>query len=417
MNKRTGLNKYWIMIAGFCVICISLLAITRIWSNLVRFEEVRQAEHENFSMHISKTAENFIANKEYGYFSDIIQLLSKIDFIRFLSVHVEGKEVRKAGDRQGLDDAWLDKSGIGSQASYFDEEKRDLYVNQKLNYQDKPTNIKMVFSLSEYEKPKQSIVQAFILIIVLLFILAGLGFFLFRIHHKLEIAEKTKEDMIYSITHDAKQDLTVIQGKMNSLLKKTKGKTAIPDIENDLKNTKESADSIDRFLNNLNDQQHLQSGAVETFFEKTNLIKLLISVLEGVEEQVSSLGIKILFNQQKESHLVSVDQQITCRIIKNIVHNAIKFSPVNSTITVDVKKEAESVKIFVEDQGPGIARENWRKIFLPYIQLHPKKAGMGLGLANAKKLVGIMGGEMGITKSLVGKGTTFYIVLPLLKTK
>ena len=142
------------------------------------------------------------------------------------------------------------------------------------------------------------------------------------------MAEKTKEDMIYRITHDAKQDLFVIQGKISSLLPKLKNGSYVANMEKDLRLTMESADAIERYLNNLKDQQGLAEGKVEILSEPVYLQDLIHSVAEAFAEKMNMRNMEIKIGPLEKERQVLTDQQLTKRVLMNLLHNAMKYSPV-----------------------------------------------------------------------------------------
>lgn len=101
--------------------------------------------------------------------------------------------------------------------------------------------------------------------------------------------------------------------------------------------------------------------------------------------------------------------------IENLVDNASKYSGDNTTITVIAKQTAKGVSISVTDQGVGIAKEDFKKLFQKFSripnELSTSSGGSGLGLYWAQKIVKLHGGALTI-KSEPGKGSTFTITLP-----
>ena len=134
-------------------------------------------------------------------------------------------------------------------------------------------------------------------------------------------------------------------------------------------------------------------------------------------------------------------------VIMNLISNAIKFSPVEATITVNLSVEKNpagdcyevpmvcrillmislslshsdapsdrvTVLVAVEDEGPGISAQDQAKLFKNFVQIRPgqlqKGGGSGLGLTIAKQIVELHGGRIGVT-STEGKGSRFYFSIP-----
>ena len=117
-----------------------------------------------------------------------------------------------------------------------------------------------------------------------------------------------------------------------------------------------------------------------------------------------------------EVGLVSLDRVKIEQVLNNLISNAIKYSPPHTVITVRVLREGDAVLTRVEDQGPGIPREEQANVFREFRRSSVKATGeeksTGLGLAIAKKIVEVHGGRIGL-ESAPGEGSTFYFSLPL----
>lgn len=109
-----------------------------------------------------------------------------------------------------------------------------------------------------------------------------------------------------------------------------------------------------------------------------------------------------------------VDATLISRVLLNLLHNAIKFTPHNGHISLsyEVLPNTQEVKVMVSDNGEGIAAENLAAIFQPYHQVNVTRASTGLGLAFCKMAIEAHQGKIGVTSTL-GKGSTFWFTLPM----
>jgi signal transduction histidine kinase len=103
-------------------------------------------------------------------------------------------------------------------------------------------------------------------------------------------------------------------------------------------------------------------------------------------------------------------------VFTNLLSNAAKFSPIDSTVEITIARHADSlVRVSIADQGPGIPKTFYPRIFGKFAQADSsdsrQKGGTGLGLSIAKAIVEQLGGEISFTTK-IGFGTTFYVDLP-----
>ncbi len=105
------------------------------------------------------------------------------------------------------------------------------------------------------------------------------------------------------------------------------------------------------------------------------------------------------------------------QVIDNLISNALKYSPFDTTITIRVKAKSDNVRLEVEDEGPGISEEEMPKLFGKFARLSAQPTGgehsTGLGLSIVKKMVEAMNGKVWC-ESEPGKGATFIVELPLI---
>jgi signal transduction histidine kinase len=125
---------------------------------------------------------------------------------------------------------------------------------------------------------------------------------------------------------------------------------------------------------------------------------------------------KIAFNAVDSCPMVLADAGLIRRVVQNLLGNALKHTPAGGEVRIVITPSNEEVRVEVTDTGPGIASEFQQRIFEKFSQLEDgnNHLGTGLGLTFCKLAVEAHGGGIGV-ESEVGKGSTFWFVLPLLK--
>jgi two-component system phosphate regulon sensor histidine kinase PhoR len=116
--------------------------------------------------------------------------------------------------------------------------------------------------------------------------------------------------------------------------------------------------------------------------------------------------------------ILEVDEVHISNVLNNLIDNAVKYSPTNPHIEIEVTEQGQGISIQVKDQGIGMPKEALSNIFdafyrVPTGNVHNVK-GFGLGLSYVKKIVEAHGGKVQV-KSKLGEGSTFEIYLPYVK--
>jgi len=145
----------------------------------------------------------------------------------------------------------------------------------------------------------------------------------------------------------------------------------------------------------------------------------LIPVLDECQQLINPLAIKkqvqVHFPENQGEVLVKVDVIRLKQAILNLLSNAVKYSNDSGTIRVFYERvDSGNIKLSVSDDGQGISQENQKQLFEAFNRLDEENGpieGSGIGLLITKKIIEMMGGEIGF-KSEPGKGSTFWLILP-----
>lgn len=178
-------------------------------------------------------------------------------------------------------------------------------------------------------------------------------------------------------------------------------------------NIRRSTDQIERLVSDLLDFGKIEEGKLHVDKAHESPEEVARYALETMSARAHDKNINL--NLNTESHLppFSCDRGRIIQVLWNLLGNAIKFSPENSEIDLEVQRQNGSIKFSVKDHGPGIAPQNLSKVFRKFWQA-PEKAslGTGLGLAIAKGIVEAHGGNIWV-ESTLGEGATFHFTIPL----
>lgn len=228
---------------------------------------------------------------------------------------------------------------------------------------------------------------------------------------QLEKSNMEKNKLMSIISHDLRAPLTNIQTYLEMLNENEVDSVDRPVLENALLKSTNGAMAM---LSNL---LHWSKSQMEGL--NVNLLELdLLTVLTDTLEMEKILASKksIVLNYQIQSKLtVIADVDMLQLVVRNLISNAIKFTPEGGTISVSVEVVAAQCKLTVRDTGKGIPGNIHEKIFS--IRSEPSygtnnEKGVGLGLVLCKEFIERQGGSIGF-QSKPGTGSNFFIFLPL----
>lgn len=239
-----------------------------------------------------------------------------------------------------------------------------------------------------------------------------------RANQELEQANQLKDQFLSMASHELKTPITSIRGQaqiaLRRLAKQREGSADLVTARTALEKIDEQTHRLNTLVEDLLDLSSIRSGKLRLQLRRCDLVSICRSV---VEDQRLLSGRDIQLNVPSTPVDMEADCDRISQIVVNVVSNAIKYSPEASPVQVRLARADGRAIIEVQDAGPGIPKEEQANIFEPFYRSssaqRSSKNGMGLGLAICKDIVERHSGKIWCDCQS-GKGTTFFIELPLL---
>ena len=205
------------------------------------------------------------------------------------------------------------------------------------------------------------------------------------------------------VAHELRNPMTIIGGFAHSILKKMDASDPNHEF------IKIIAKQTERMENVLNNVLNF-SKPEKSHLEMASLNDLVNQTFEMMEPEIDSAKITIMKSPSRNLSSVRVNPDLIRQALLNIFRNALWAMPRGGILLVATKQTDKSVKIEVKDTGFGISHEHVSKVFDSFFTTKPE--GCGLGLTISSEIIKNHGGHIGV-ESTQGKGSTFYVELPL----
>lgn len=222
-----------------------------------------------------------------------------------------------------------------------------------------------------------------------------------------------KDDFIAIVSHELRTPLSSIRGSLGLLaagVLADRPETSQQMLDIAVLDT----ERLTRLVNDILDLNRLNAGQVELNQRWCRASDLVNQAMDTVQAIAQAQAITLTATVDDAS--VWADPDWLVQTLVNLLGNAIKFSPAQSTVEIGVKRQEQGVLFQVRDRGSGVPAQQLEAIFQPFLQVRTqhrqRRQGTGLGLAICRQIVELHGGRIW-AESTVGQGSTFFIQLPL----
>lgn len=227
--------------------------------------------------------------------------------------------------------------------------------------------------------------------------------------------ERMKTEFVSMVSHELRTPLTSIRGAIGLVLGNATGELAEKTREL-LEMANRNSERLVLLINDILDMEKIESGKLTFDFKIVDVLDLVKSALDANQGYASSHNIRLkLVSNQTGPLNVRGDEHRLLQVFANLISNAVKYSPENGRVDIDVYRNGEVIRASVRDYGCGITEEFRSRMFQRFSQADSsdsrEKGGTGLGLAITKKIIEQHEGCIDYISN-PGDGTEIYFEIP-----
>lgn len=230
-----------------------------------------------------------------------------------------------------------------------------------------------------------------------------------------EATNRAKNGFIMNMSHELRTPLNSVIGFSDLLLEGAFGPLNTRQSKY-VNNILISGKNLLEIINNLLDISRLETGERNLNYDEVDIASLIGEVRMSLFSSASNKKVVVELKVDSSLENVRADRTKLRQILYNLMSNAIKFTPEKGKVTVSASKKEGMLEVKVSDNGIGLSKRDYEKIFMPFTQADSSTArgygGAGLGLYIVKNFIDLHGGKIWVD-SEVGKGSTFTFTLPM----
>jgi signal transduction histidine kinase len=234
---------------------------------------------------------------------------------------------------------------------------------------------------------------------------------------QLKELDTLKSEFVSTVSHDLRSPLTLMRGYATML---EMAGTLNEQQKNYVRMISQGVDNMAKLVNNLLDLGRIDFG-VGLQVERIPVLDILERVTGSLQMQAKQKGISLGVEIPKDlPHAMEADGALLQQALYNLVENALKYTAPGGGVTIHLQTAPSALTFAVQDSGIGIPKNDLPRLFEKFYRGTNRDAlsqrGTGLGLAIVKSIAERHGGKVW-AESELGKGTTFYLQVPLVQSR
>jgi len=226
--------------------------------------------------------------------------------------------------------------------------------------------------------------------------------------------DKAKSEFLSITSHELRTPITPMKAQLQMLENGYFGKLTDKQKES-VEIILRNSERLNRIIEDFLEVSRIEAARLKFVFKKTDLHETIRDTINFLEGFAKEKNIELIINTD-DLPIIDVDPDRVSQVLRNLTHNAIKFSKNNSKIEVAAVTKKDHILFSVKDHGVGMTPEDQIRVFEPFYQieghLDRRHGGTGLGLAICRGIVESQKGKIWV-ESAVDTGSTFYFTVPL----
>lgn len=221
--------------------------------------------------------------------------------------------------------------------------------------------------------------------------------------------DKIKSRFFANISHEFRTPLTLMLGPLKQM---EQGALDESDSRKYLKMMRHNGERLLHLINQMLDLSKLESGKMGLEVARTDITGLLKATVYSFNSMAEQKQVNYHTHFPEQEIIGWIDKDKFQKIVTNLLSNAFKYTPENGTVSVDVENGDKRLRITIQDNGPGIPKEQLDKIFDRFYQVEGTEGGTGIGLSLVKELVQLHKGQISVSSD-TGRGASFRFSIPV----
>jgi signal transduction histidine kinase len=231
---------------------------------------------------------------------------------------------------------------------------------------------------------------------------------------QLRTQDRLRREMVAQVSHDLRTPLAAMHGYLQTLQMK-RDELSAQQRQEFLAIAMRQSERMIRMVEDLFELAQLEAKEMQPEREPAGLAELVQDVVQKFQLQAERAGVRLAMARPEALPVAQLDIALTERLLDNLISNAIDHTPAGGHIDIELTQEGPLARVAVQDDGPGIPARDLPRLFDPFYrsaQANGQGGHAGLGLAIAKRIARLQGGELQALNRAEG-GACFTLSLPV----